>query len=86
MIDLLEQLDDNAAKLRLLTQDAERIGRNPYYSLLSNGPSVRQKDLLAVKAKKAKALIRRHKLLNKYCKLAVEEMGTIVNKLEALKI
>lgn len=86
MNDLSKQLDDNAVKLRLLTQDATRISRNPYYNLLCNGKAVREKELLSVNAKKVKALTRRHELLNKSCKLAVEEMGTIVNELEVLKI
>lgn len=85
MIDLIEQLEENSAKFRLLAQDESRIKMNPIYSLLSDAEARREEDLSGVRKKQIKTLLRRYTLCNSLANEVLADMNRINNQLKRLK-
>ena len=85
MTELLERLDENEAKLRLLKQDVDRIKINPLYSLSIEGDALRKNDLTHVANKMKRTLVRRYNILTKVADGVLKEMEQITNRLKELK-
>lgn len=85
MNDLIEQLEENAAKLRLLQQDVSRIEMNPIYSLFQNPEIKRREDLLSIQKKQDRALNRRYRLYTALSKEVLSGMENINKQLKQLR-